>query len=238
MDNYSRKIYVLPYNSKCAWIGSSIRMNIWINGPHALTLPTLFHELGHTLGLMHSSTPLGEYGDYSCAMGGDAGVRCFNAPQNWVLGWAKPIADLNYLNNNFRNFRNNTRYSYTIPPQTSVENNMIRINFNNNYYFISFRANINYDKGLYSIYTNAVSIHNYNNNHTYNTNNDYNRLYMGRPKLLKVMRVVGQVWIEPTEQLAIRIDSIENEYSAGVSVCHYNNNNLNNISDCNFNIKN
>jgi hypothetical protein len=35
---------------------------------YAYKLDTPFHELGHNLGLMHSSTPTNEYGDSSCVM--------------------------------------------------------------------------------------------------------------------------------------------------------------------------
>ena len=35
---------------------------------YALRLDTLFHELGHNSGLLHSTTPGNEYGDCSCAM--------------------------------------------------------------------------------------------------------------------------------------------------------------------------
>jgi hypothetical protein len=50
-------------------------------GPYASLLSTSFHELGHNLGLQHSSTPGNEYGDGSCPMGACCGNRCLNAPQ-------------------------------------------------------------------------------------------------------------------------------------------------------------
>lgn len=221
LTNYSRKIYVIPNNPKCPWIGKSNNVGcragssciIWLNGP--VGLDTIFHEFGHTLGLVHSSTPSSEYGDYSCAMGGVAGVRCFNAPQNWFLGWAKPLVDLN-----ISNLKDNVWKSFIIPPQTSVKNNMIRVNTNwyNNqtytYYFISFRAKVNYDVGLYKPYANAISIHSYNN-----SDNIY---YIGRPVLFKVINNKSiQVWNESVQKLAIRVNSIDDMVSASVSVCHF-----------------
>ena len=232
LTNYSRKIYVLPHNPKCPWVGKANSVGcrgssciIWLNGLTAIRLDTMFHEIGHTLGLVHSSTPIQEYGDYSCAMGGVAGVRCFNAPQNWFLGWAKTIADLNTLNLN-----ENVWKSFTIPPQTSIENNMVRVstNWTNNQtyscYFISFRSRVNYDTGLYKIYSNAISIHSYNNIGKVD--------YIGRPILLKVLNIAGQVWIELIQKLAIRVNSIDGNnigsVSASVSVCRF----LNNTNEC------
>ena len=54
----------------------------------------MFHELGHNLGNMHSSTYSDEYGDCTCAMAACYGYRCYNAPQMWRLGWNKPLAVL------------------------------------------------------------------------------------------------------------------------------------------------
>jgi hypothetical protein len=229
LTQYSRKIYIIPYNPKCRFVGkadigcrgSPPSCKIWLNGGSAVTLGTMFHEIGHSMGLAHSSTPIQEYGDYSCAMGGIAGVRCFNAPQNWFLGWARTNADLNTSN-----LEENVWKSFTIPPQTSVRNNMVRISTNwgdnktYSQYFISFRSRVNYDIGLYKIYSNAISIHRYNNLGKTS--------YMGMPVLLKVLKIVDQVWIESTQKIAIRLNSINDGVSASISVCRF----LNNIDEC------
>lgn len=54
-------------------------------GGQARILDTFLHELGHNLGLQHSSTPGLEYGDMSSPMG-----NCCDSPRcalAWVLAW-------------------------------------------------------------------------------------------------------------------------------------------------------
>eukprot|EP00804_Cyclotella_cryptica_P021725 CCRYP_012889-RB/>CCRYP_012889-RB protein AED:0.02 eAED:0.02 QI:1920/1/1/1/1/0.8/5/578/694 len=51
----------------------------------------LAHEIGHNLGMDHSSTIELEYGDYTCTMGNAAKETgpfyCFNGAKSWYLGW-------------------------------------------------------------------------------------------------------------------------------------------------------
>ncbi|GFH30323.1 peptidase_M11 domain-containing protein, partial [Haematococcus lacustris] len=47
------------------------------------------------MGLAHSASPTDEYGDGSTPMGNPwAGPRCYNAPQQWQLGWSRPLQDI------------------------------------------------------------------------------------------------------------------------------------------------
>lgn len=53
---------------------------------------TTMHEIGHNLGLQHSTEAGDEYGDGSCMMGADYfslafPAICFNAQKNYLLGW-------------------------------------------------------------------------------------------------------------------------------------------------------
>ena len=53
-----------------------------------------FHELGHNFWLGHAGRyhdPVCDLCDWSSAMGNCCRVRCFHAPHNWQLGWARPV---------------------------------------------------------------------------------------------------------------------------------------------------
>ncbi|KAL3786416.1 hypothetical protein ACHAW5_002247 [Stephanodiscus triporus] len=51
----------------------------------------LMHEVGHNLGMSHSSENGEEYGDESCIMGGgfseDGPLLCYNSAKSWQMGW-------------------------------------------------------------------------------------------------------------------------------------------------------
>ena len=51
----------------------------------------LMHEVGHNLGMSHSSENGEEYGDEACIMGGgfsEAGpLACYNGAKSWQMGW-------------------------------------------------------------------------------------------------------------------------------------------------------
>lgn len=70
-----------------AWVRQDRRRDKKIN--------TLLHELGHTLGLQHSSSSIFQGGDKSCIMGSaDDSGTCFNVEKSRQLGWSLPVADL------------------------------------------------------------------------------------------------------------------------------------------------
>jgi hypothetical protein len=52
------------------------------------------HELGHNLFLDHAGEGVDEYADFTSAMGYCCSDRCYNSPQQYQLGWTKPVADL------------------------------------------------------------------------------------------------------------------------------------------------
>lgn len=96
-DQYDRRIIIMPYLSHCPWvgianIGCGTRCGVWINGKFITS--AVFHEVGHTFGLMHSGKDMpfpDEYGDHSCAMGQpESNSACYNAAHNDILGWTEP----------------------------------------------------------------------------------------------------------------------------------------------------
>lgn len=74
-------------------------------------------------------------------MGWCCAPRCYNAPMNWQLGWAAPIADLSR-----DNLAPGTWADFTLPQERATAVNFLRVNNNwlldSNYvnsYFISYR---------------------------------------------------------------------------------------------------
>ena len=153
----------------CTWaglgtVGCGSTCNVWIQGGYGLQSDTMFHELGHTLGLQHASTPVAEYGDNSSPMGAYPGVRCLGAAHNWQLGWSDPlyVVDPSLLTPG-------QPLLFTLPPLSTISTNFIRIlpNFigpNGSIpFFVSFRQPVGMDVGLLgTIYVNTVSIHVFN----------------------------------------------------------------------------
>eukprot|EP00798_Chlamydomonas_sp_ICE-L_P021465 gene21465-28438_t len=99
---YPHLILMLPDNNACNWRGIAMqscspsgRCVAWLNADAKyLSLDYVLHELGHNLGILHSSRGGNPYGDSSCIMGDAAGLRCYNAPQTYALGWSKEVADI------------------------------------------------------------------------------------------------------------------------------------------------
>lgn len=148
LAKYKRKILLMPFTQACPWaglgnIGCGSSCNVWINGFYGINV--VFHELGHTLGLLHSNTPGVEYGDTSCGMGCCSPV-CFNAAQSNNIGWNTDIKI---------NLPSNVWKSVKLPSYLSQRANFIQIGN----YFISYRTPIGRDANLIPTLKNKVFIH-------------------------------------------------------------------------------
>jgi hypothetical protein len=67
LSTYDNVVYAFPYVSGCAWSGLATLpgRSSWLNGPSAMSLRVMAHELGHNFGTHHASS-------LNCT---DAGVR-------------------------------------------------------------------------------------------------------------------------------------------------------------------
>lgn len=160
LSPFTRRILILPSSTPCQWaglgsIGCGSYCYTWLMNPYALNLDTAFHELGHNLGLQHSTTPGSEYGDNSCAMGGAAGVRCFNAPQLWRLGWAATAQTYDMASN----FAPGVWHGHTIAADAVSSSSMIRVVTPTSAFFVSYRQPIGFDSGLVAPYRYRVFVH-------------------------------------------------------------------------------
>ncbi|GLC38678.1 hypothetical protein PLESTM_000762300 [Pleodorina starrii] len=77
--------------------GSSL---VWWSGDNFGRLEILLHEIAHTWGMGHANVPgncdMNDQCDNTCIMGAreGQGIRCFNAPHNWQVGWGRPFVQL------------------------------------------------------------------------------------------------------------------------------------------------
>ena len=147
---HKRFILIMPKTPSCPWaglgnVGCGSNCTAWING--GFDQSVVFHELGHTMGLLHSHTQDYEYGDSSCAMGCCSPV-CVNAAQGSSLKWNKPIIELS-------NMPIGKWITYKIPGYALTDKNFIQYG----QYFISFRVQLGQDVNLLPEYSNKVFIH-------------------------------------------------------------------------------
>ncbi|GIL56913.1 hypothetical protein Vafri_12193 [Volvox africanus] len=180
-----RVMMILPPETKCNFngiadascVGSICRS--FINTKSPLDVNVLFHELQHNHGLNHAGRNELEYGDPTDPMGDSPAsgqkVHCHNAPYNWRIGWARPIAGGLLTAANFTPAAN--RFVLTIPASGTTDMNMVIVNMGSSSpqagasfitypkYFLSFRVrNVTfggYDSGLSAAINQAVVIHKY-----------------------------------------------------------------------------
>ncbi|GLI65217.1 hypothetical protein VaNZ11_008698, partial [Volvox africanus] len=143
---------------------------MWWDGSNFGDHETVLHEFGHAYGLAHANVPGGCYThdqcDWTCAMGsyGGQGIRCFNAPHNWQIGWGKSVLQLNDEGLPYGNAK-----EIFVPPQLSAVSSFVVISTSdmpaNQRLFISARLNVYMYDLPYAWYNDGksyITIHTYN----------------------------------------------------------------------------
>lgn len=143
LSKYKRRIMMLPSRPACPWgglasVGCTTSCNTWINtSPTSseIDMPTLFQELAHNIGLMHSNRNISwasaEYGDCTDPMGCGGPnptqrlttMSCINAPQQYKAGWSSPAYNIDFANI----FPLGTYASHTLPALALSDKSMMRI---------------------------------------------------------------------------------------------------------------
>ena len=220
--SYKRKILLAAHLVECdkQWSGlgsvgcGSGHCLTWINMPYGGTgsptfdVSTIFHELGHNIGLQHSSRfytdgQKGEYDDPTdvLGMGGFAtGLLCMTAPQAFKAGWANVVPGNGRLN--FTEMAPFLSYTYDLPSMGANHTSIVRVVFDRLSMFmersivVSYRATVvakdvgaaGYDSGLNKDFNMKVYVHAYNG--TNNARPDPNEV---DPMILGVLDVIPRV---------------------------------------------
>ncbi|GAB4814591.1 hypothetical protein N2152v2_001637 [Parachlorella kessleri] len=108
LSNYDFITYLgPPPTTDCPWLAVSDTncagntdgyiCRTWAHGDGWNAIAMYMHEFGHHFGLTHAGQEVNgqflEYGDSSCTMGLCCGVRCYNAPHAYQMGWF-PVVQL------------------------------------------------------------------------------------------------------------------------------------------------
>lgn len=154
ITKYNHHIAVLP-EVPCNWaglgtMGCGSACYTWILAKNA-KLSTFFHEFGHNLGLMHSSSDGYDYGDASCTMAFTPHVTCFNAAHNALLKWATPVSVISP--------KANTSFDVRIPGSQRTVRNYVHVLGARRSLYISYRVSYGYDTFISSEYRNSVLVH-------------------------------------------------------------------------------
>ncbi|KAL6764988.1 Gametolysin peptidase M11-domain-containing protein, partial [Haematococcus lacustris] len=177
------------------------------------------HELGHTMGLAHSASPTDEYGDGSTPMGNPwAGPRCYNAPQQWQLGWSRPLQDITATT-----LAPGSWLTVQLPGLVLQSASFVRVTptwkagATTPTYFISYRPAVGHDSGL-----GANGLANMVHIHTYNWSAvpaavDWRPMWLGK------LGAVGAIWSDPwASNLRVRLTALAPDLmAASVGVCRY-----------------
>jgi len=176
LSQFQHKIYVLPKNNPCSWAGlgtvggSPSRAWIGIND-----MPDVYaHELGHNLGMQHSSTDANndgttdcEYCDNSDIMGyAGPGLRWINGPHMEQMGWIDPVKVAQPAVDGTMNLA-----PMELDPAVTPYPQMIKIPKpgTTEYYYFTYRRTLGYDSTLGVSYRDRTSVYHFagGSAHTY-----------------------------------------------------------------------
>jgi hypothetical protein len=168
LDLYEHRVYVLPTGTTCGWAGlANVGCGTYCRSfnKYCFAEDVYAHELGHNLGLAHSSTDEDndgvidcEYCDTSDIMGyAGQGWRQVNGPHKFEMSWLPTgqVVDLTPT----------APATHVIAP---LEDDPAQAAFPQlikiprpagNYYYVSYRVQVGYDEGLSTDYAYKTSIH-------------------------------------------------------------------------------
>ncbi|HYV26647.1 MAG TPA: hypothetical protein VFA77_03880 [Candidatus Eisenbacteria bacterium] len=163
LSQYTRRVYAFPANNTCTWAGlGTIGGNpsrAWI--VYCGLLDIYAHELGHNLGMQHSSTPGCEYCDISDVMGySGIGPRQVNAPHKVQMGWLPASKIVTATANMTVTIAPLELYpgATSLPQALKIKRPLPA---KGDYYF-SYRERIGFDSSLGSDYADKANVHTLN----------------------------------------------------------------------------
>ncbi|GLI65911.1 hypothetical protein VaNZ11_009558 [Volvox africanus] len=192
--------------------------HVWWNGNSVGDLEILFHEIAHNYAMAHANVVGGcntnDQCDHTCIMGaiGGQGIRCFNAPHNWQVGWAsKPVRQLGDSDLPYGN-----PTSVRIPAQMSGLRTSVLVQGGgmpvNRKLFLSVRLNsYSYDLPWQFWDDNVpfLLIHTYDGT---DGNPYFTTVYLGEIR-------VGTIWRDNKSNISVRFDSWIKDSGAAVRIC-------------------
>ncbi|GLC60229.1 hypothetical protein PLESTB_001588300 [Pleodorina starrii] len=130
-----RTIYIFPFD----WYTSYVGWRGLDKSKTSISMSTLVQELGHNIGLAHSSRWVlyggmrhwWEYGDQTCPMGYGTSTDeqtkliCVNAAQSYKAGWSRPIPGGHI--SALTDLKPGVHQEFSLPSMHNSKNNMLRI---------------------------------------------------------------------------------------------------------------
>lgn len=167
---YSQKVYILPKEAdpnpiQSGWGGQGTRPRLWIRDYWCSSMWVAGHELGHSFGVNHASTPADEYGDFSSSMGGRTdpasdpstwnNLPHYNAAGKIAAGWLPASAVQTVIaKGTFR-----VASVETVPAPGQIQALKIKAgNDGTDYYYVSYRQPVGFSSVLTPQYVATTSI--------------------------------------------------------------------------------